>query len=815
MAETVPAYRRWLPHVVAVLVFMLFSVCYFSPQYSGRAIPQSDVVMYEGMRHDIQEHRAQYGDDPQWTAGMFGGMPAYTVEMKYEGRLVKKLADALRFLGDPASLFFIAMIGFYIMLLCFGVNPWLAMAGGLSFGLSTYFYIIMQVGHITKMMAIAFAPPMIGAVWLAYRRNMWLGVALAGVCASIEISCSHPQITYYFFLAVAAMVVNEFVVALKEKRLPKFAKTSALLLVAGVLAVGSNASQLYYTYKYSKDSMRGPSELVFAGAEAANQTSGLDKEYATQWSYGKMETFNLFIPDLYGGSSSNVVSEQGPVAEVMAGSPYPLEYFRTYWGEQPGTSGPVYIGAVVIFFAVLGMFLVRGRNKWWIVAITALTVMLSWGKNFMGLTSLFLDYFPAYNKFRAVSMILVVAEWSLPLLAFLGLQRVWAGEIERKEFGRALKNTLYITGGVVLFFLILGGSLFSFTSTAESEWPAVLRAALAKERASMMRADAFRSLVFVLLSAGLVWAFYGAKVKRWVFVVLLSGLVLADMVPVNLKYLNHRSFVEKEAALAVSPTQTDLAIMADPDPDFRVLNRTVSTFNDATTSYFHKSIGGYHGAKLGRYQEMIDRYFLQPAGEKDPARQQLLMQGNMNMLNMLNTKYIIDRGEDGAEAAYVNDGALGHAWFVDAVKIAANANEELDAVAEIDPSTEAVVDRRFESQLSAADYVVDSTASIVLTDYRLNHLTYETSNDRAGLAVFSEIYYAFGWKAYLDGAEVPHMRADYILRAMEIPAGVHKVEFVYSAPNFRTITNITLLCSLLLIAGVAGVAVYYTVKKKK
>ncbi len=798
---------RILPYLAALAAFVLVCTLYFKPQYEGMALRQGDMVQVEGMKKDIADYRAEHHEDPQWEGRMFGGMPSYLIDFDYQGRAVRQVSNALYFLQQPASYIFIAMAGFFFMLLCFGVNPWLAIVGGLAYGLSTYFMLIIEAGHITKMVALAFAPPMVGAVFLTYRKNMWLGGVLAGIFGSLEIGANHLQITYYFGFVVAALVVNEAVRAYRERLMPRFLKRTGVLLLAGALAVGSNLILLWYVNDYSKDTIRGRSELTAQEADAPRH--GLDKDYVTAWSYGKMETFNLFIPNLMGGSSAGGFDEDGPVAEALAPYGYRAQapHFPAYWGDQPGTSGPVYIGAVIVFLFVLGMFLLGGFSKWWIAGVTLLAVLLSWGHNLMWLTDLFYRYFPYYGKFRTVSMFLVVAQWGLPLVGVLALQKLWDNGIPKERFRRALKYATGIAGGIALFFLLLGSWLFDFSGPSDAQMglPAEVLAAMRSERASMLRADAFRSLIFAALTAALVWAFYRRKIGRGLFVLLAAGLVLADLAGVDRRYLNYDTFVPERKAMEIAATDADRAILQDTEPGYRVANFTVSTFQDATTSYFHRTVGGYHAAKLRRYQDLIERH---------------LSRMNPKAYDMLNTKYFIVPGEGGAPTVQANPGALGPAWFVREAMFVPDADAEIAALETFDPATTAVVDERFRDAVGGATaFGADSAAKITLTDYKVNHLTYRYESPVEALAVFSEIYYPKGWTAYVDGEEAPYFRANYVLRAMRLPAGEHTVEFRFRAPHYGVLATVTYVSSLILLAGlialIAGAVVRARVRSDK
>lgn len=788
-------FKKSLPHVVALVVFAAITMLFFMPQYSGKSLRQLDMVQYWGMGKDIVEHRDLHGEDPQWTGNAFSGMPAYMVEMDYPGRLVKQLTDNVYFMGQPAAYMFLAMAGFYLMLLLFGVNPWLAMVGGVGYGLSTYFPIIIGAGHVTKMMAMCWVAPLIGSIYYAYRRNRYLGALLAGIFAAIEISCSHPQITYYFLFAILGLVIVEVVRAYKSRLWRQFTLTTLTLMGAAVLAVGSNLVQLYYVNSYTSDSTRGPSELT--ASSTSNTTSGLNKDYATAWSYGKGESFNLFIPNLVGGGSHSGFQKDGPVAESL--KKYNAQSIATqlpgYWGDQSFTEGPVYLGAVMVFLFVLGLFVVGGAMRWWMVGVTALSLMLAWGHNFMWLSDLFLDYFPMYNKFRSVSMILVLVQWTVPLLGIWGLNEILNGRVEAKKLDRSIKWSLAITGGFALFAAFVLPSFLSFSSMSDTlmKLPDDVVSAMQTERAGMLRGDSLRSLLFVVLAAVAVWVYSKGYVKSTVMVSSLLLFTLVDLYNVDKRYLPDTKYHPVQTAKTMSMTDNDKQIRQDTT-NYRVANFSVDPFTDASTSYFHRSVGGYHAAKLRRYQDLIDAH---------------LTKQNMAVYDMLNTKYII-----APDGVHQNQSAAGNAWFVEDVVFVDNANQEITSLGEPawNPRNKAFVDRRFEGQLKGMTTpVVDSSSSIALTNYKVNHLTYKSSAREPQVALFSEIYYDKGWTAYVDGTRVPYFRADYVLRGMVVPAGDHTIEWRFAAPNFALLVGITATCSLILLLGALGMIVYQLV----
>lgn len=787
--------KSFWPHVVAVASFLAISYAYFYPQLSGQVLNQHDNQMYIGMSKEVNDFRAKTGEEALWTNSMFGGMPAYLISTVYKTNLIKYVEKVIQVGQRPAAYIFVTMLGFYILLLAFGVDCWLALVGAVAFGFSSYFFIILQAGHNSKMDALSYIAPMIAGIWLAYKGRYLLGAALAGLFLGLEINAGHLQITYYGAILVLFLMGYIVYHTVKHKTWDKFIKGSAVLVVASVLAIGANFSSLWFTYDYGKDSIRGKSELTH---NKDNQTSGLDKDYATDWSYGKWETFDLFIPNLMGGSSMSGVGTDSELYKTLSSSGVPnateiAQSVPAYWGPQPMTSGPVYLGAIVVFFFFFGLFFLRGSLKWWLLGATVLAIMLAWGKNFMPLTNFFLDHVPGYNKFRTVSMILVIAEFTVPFIGFLALKPIISGDFDKERFLHSFKWSLGITGGIALFFMLFGGSLFDFNTSFEAQWPHNIAEALWSDRAALLKADAFRSLIYVLLAAGLLLAYVYKKVDKKLFVMGLLALVLLDMWTINNRYLNSKNFeMASKAKVPFTPSVADLQILKDTLPDYRVYNLTVSPFNDASTSYFHKSIGGYHGAKLRRYQELIDHQ---------------ITAGNMAVLNMLNTRYFIVQGHDGPEARF-NPGALGNAWFVDTLKVVPNADEEMAALTHFNPASEAVVDQRFSSLFSKEIFTPDSTDRIVLTSYAPNKLDYSYRLGADRPAVFSEIYYAKGWHASIDGKPAPHFRVDYVLRAMMLPAGEHTVEFVFKPKMFAVGKSVDLISSLILILAVFGALGY-------
>lgn len=824
---------KTFPLAAAIVIFFVAAALYFIPQFRGEVLPQHDVIQYEGMTRDINDMRDRTGEDPQWTGGMFGGMPAYLINVEYPAQLVKNyVGKVVRWLDTPAAFLFFAMTAFWIMLLIGGVNPWVGIIPALAYGFSTYFLLIIAAGHVTKMWALVYAPLMMGGAWMTLRKDVRIGAAVTALATALEIGANHPQITYYFLVAMAALWISEAVFAFREKRTGDFVRRTAALAAAGILALGANFAPLWYTAQHSPETIRGGSELA---ETVETDTRGLDLDYATAWSYGKVETFNLLIPDFMGRDSATTLPADGQTAAELTdigrslGAPSLGSWARqlpAYWGTQPYTGGPTYLGAAALFLALLGAFWSQGRNKWWIIAVSLLMILLAWGRNFMGFTELAFKIMPGYNKFRTVSMTLVVVQWAVPLLGAFALMQLWKGGMPRERIRKGIAWAAGITGGLCLLFALAGGSLFDFGRAAsadqmsdtfrqvfaanglqsyidrgmDAEWGDAVAQAIAADRAGMMQADAWRSLGMILLAAGCVALWAARRIGRGVAVALLAAVMLLDLVPVDRRFLSDENFVSPRRT-QVTPSAADRAIMQDTEPGYRVLNLTVSPFNDATTSYFHRSVGGYHGAKLARYQDLIDRYL----NDLNPA-----------VLDMLNTRYLIVPGEDGQPRAQRRTSAFGAAWFVDSLAGAASAQEEIDLLEKANLRTTAVVDDRLAEKIEPQAPTPETLASarIGLTEYRPNYLRYEYSAPEKAVAVFSEIYYDKGWTAYVDGKESPYFRADYVLRAMELPAGKHVVEWRFRAPGWNTVEAVTGICSALILLGAAA-AIVYAFRKKK
>jgi hypothetical protein len=806
--------KSYLPHAVAVLLFTVLSFAYFYPVLEGKVLKANDSMVAKINAKEIQDFRAKYDKEPLWTNSLFCGMPAYLISTTYPGNLFKHVDTGLRIFGMPVAVIFLAMAGFYVLLLMFGVNPWLAIVGAVGYGLSSFLFQIIAAGHNTQAIALAYMAPMIGGVYYAYRKDAIKGALFTALFLALELLANHPQMTYYGLIILLVFVITEFIYSIKEKSILKFLKTSAILAVPVIIAIGINFAFLYTTYEYGKYSMRGKSDLV---TESKNVSTGLKKDYITQWSYGIDETLNLLIPNLKGGSSEPFERDSETVKILRKnGNASEANMLPKYWGTQLGTEGPHYLGAIVIFLFVLGLILIKGRDKWWLLIATVLSIMLAWGKNFMPLTDLFIDYFPGYNKFRSVTFILIIAQFCIPLLGFLALKEVYFSEAPRKKLSKGLITALSITGGVVLLLLLIPGIAGSFLNQYEINYPAWLKTPLIADRKELLRSDALRSLILILLASGSIFGFLYNKLKKEYSILILGLLILFDLWSVDRRYLNADRFV-KPAVMqkAFAQTVADAAILKDPSYN-RVWNRSVSTFNDnSPTSYFHKSIGGYHGAKLKRYQELIDSslgrdiYRFDSVATSVRSEAELMpIFDNTPIFNMLNTKYIIYNPD---APPLLNSHALGNTWFVEKPMLVENANAELSTLNEINPEKEAVIDDIFKDQITRSSYPGEEGDKIELVSYRANELVYKYSASGERLAVFSEIYYPAGWKSFVDGNENKYFRANYVLRAMIVPEGNHEIKFVFEPASYINGNRISLASSILLIlllAGYIGIKIY-------
>lgn len=816
--------------LLPVLVFVLLSFVYFCPDViEGKILFQHDTQQGLAIGHEAKTYAEETGEMPRWTGTVFSGMPTFQIAPSYASNEPLKGLQKIYnlWLVSPVSLLFIMMLGFYILMLSLNVRWYLAAFGAIAYAFSSYFFIIIAAGHIWKFITLAYIPPTIAGIVLAYRGKYLLGGALAALFGALQIMSNHVQMSYYFLFVILFIVGAYFEDAWRNKTLPKFFKASAVVFVAALIGVAANLSNLYHTYTYSKETMRGKSELVETGDAAKQTSSGLDRDYITNWSYGIGETWTLLVPNFKGGSSSAPLS-QSETAMEKANPVYSSLYnsFPQYFGDQPWTAGPVYVGSFVLFLFVLGCFIVKGPLKWALLGATFFSIVLAWGKNFMPLTDFFIDYIPMYNKFRAVSSILVIAEFTIPLLAIFALKRVLDEPGIWKKYKKAFGISLALTAGVALLLAVAPGSLGSdFVPAQETQMlqnavdrqmiPANelsgILANLAEMRGALVSADALRSFIIICIGCALLWLHATGKLRQSLTVAGIAVLCLADMWTVNKRYLHDDQFVPRSIQTETfNKTKTDELILQDTDPNYRVLNFATDTFNENTTSYWHKNIGGYHAAKLRRYQEMIERHI---SPEMQAAYQAIAAAGGemdsvdaskFRVLNMLNTKYFIfPAGQQGQTAPVLNPYANGNAWFVKNVQYVDNANQEIDALKSILPAETAVVDVRFKNVLKeTADAYKDSLSTIRLTSYEPNRLVYETENAGDGIAVFSEIYYPDGWQATIDGQAAELGRADYILRTMYVPAGKHTIEMRFDPKSLHVTESIAYGALALLVIGI-------------
>lgn len=820
--------KKILPDLIAIVVFAVLSFAYFFPaDIENRILFQHDIAAGAGAGQESLEYREQTGERTRWTNSIFGGMPTYQISPSYDSgeplQWVQKVYQL--FLPNYVNLTFIMMVGFYILLRAFGMSVWLAGLGGIVWAFSSYFFILISAGHIWKFITLAYIPPTIAGIVLAYRGKLLWGGVVTALFIALQITSNHVQMSYYFLFVILFFVGAYFEDAWSKKTLPQFFKASAVLFVAALIGVAANLSNLYHTYTYSKETMRGKSELVQTG-DAAKQTSdGLERDYITQWSYGVDETLTLLVPNFKGGAS--IPLSQNGVAMQKANPTYSSLYgqLTQYFGDQPMTSGPVYAGAFVLFLFILGCFIVRGPLKWALIGATFFSIVLAWGRNFMPLTDFFIDYIPMYNKFRAVSSILVIAEFTIPLLAIFALKRVLDNPEIIKTDKKAMGVSLALTAGVALLMYFAPGIFTNFVPAQEvqmlqnavnqqmipaNELSGIL-ANMSEMRAAMVSADAIRSFFIIIGGCVLLWLYAIGKLRKMPVILGITILCLVDMWGVNKRYLHDDQFISNSTQTETfNKTKSDELILQDKSLDYRVLNLATNTFNENNTSYWHKSVGGYHAAKLRRYQEMIERHIspeMQAAygaiaaagGEMDSVDA-----SKFRVLNMLNTKYfILPAGQQGQTVPVLNPYASGNAWFVDKVQYVDNANQEIEALSNILPTETAVVDARFKDTLKGVtEGYKDSLSSIQLTTYEPNRLVYETNNAKDGVAVFSEIYYPDGWQVTIDGKPADIARADYILRTMYIPAGKHTIEMRFDPKSLHVTEGIAYGALALLLIGI-------------
>ena len=829
-------YKKFLPDVVVVLVFAIISFAYFLvPVTQGKILFQHDASAGVGSAQELTEYQNRTGETTRWTNSIFGGMPTYQMSPSYQSTdgLLQVMNAYHLWLPDNVWFLFAYLLGFYILLRAFDFRQTLAALGSIMWAFSSYFLIIIAAGHLWKVMALAYLPPMIAGIVLAYRGRYLSGFIVTALFTAFEIKANHVQMTYYYLFIILFMVIAYLVKAVREKQLTGFMKSTGVVAAAAVIGIAINLSSLYHTWQYQKESMRGKSELV--KKDAANQTSsGLDRDYITQWSYGIDETLTLLVPDAKGGAtvplSKNATAMAKADPQIQSMIPQLYDAIPQYFGTQPGTSGPVYVGAFVLFLFILGLFIVRGSMKWALLAATVLSVLLAWGHNFMGFTNFFLDYIPMYAKFRTVASILVIAEFTIPLLAALALKKIVdEPEVLTKQM-KFVYISLALTAGVALLIALFPGMMEPFISDQERQMITSIQGMdgntantilsnIAAMREAMVSADAWRSVIIILIGFALLFLYKMKKLRADYMVICMAVLCLVDMWQVDKRYLNDEMFVPKsERDMPHQATSTDLAIMKDKSLDYRVLNLASNTFNENETSYFHKSIGGYHPAKLRRYQEMIDAYI---APEMQAAMQAIAAKnGNMQevagakvfpVLNMLNTKYFILPLQGGATMPLQNIYAQGNGWFVDKINYVADANAEYSGVGKIDVRHEAVADKKFEAALGQAK-ANDSTAIVKLDKYEPNNLQYTVNSKNGGVVVFSEIYYP-GWTATIDGQPAELGRVNYILRAVSVKPGKHTVVLDFHPTSISTTETIAYIAIVILLLAIAG-AGYMEWRKK-
>ncbi len=865
-------YKNYLPHAAAIVVFAIITLFYFKPLLSGKVLRQDDIARHKGMSKEIADYRAAHNEEePLWTNSMFGGMPAYQISTKYPGNWINSLDRVFKlYLPHPGAYLFLYCLGFFILLLCLDITPWLALVGAVAYGLSSYFLIIIEAGHNSKANALGYLPALLGGVILIFKGRHWLGLAVATLFTALELNANHVQISYYGYILIGFVIAGYFITAIKQKELAKFFKGLVFFILASIIGLLPNAGNLSTTNEYGQYSTRGKTELtiksnlkknkglddqaVAASSEIAsepekeqyekNTTTGLDADYATQWSYGIGETFTFLIPDFKGGASSAIRNaDPNSLKKVNADYRDQVAGSSAYFGDQPFTSGPVYIGAIIIFLALLGMFIVKNAIKWPLFFATVLAVALAWGSNFMPLTEFFMHHVPGYNKFRAVAMILVLAELTLPLLAILAIAEMlkvknWEDKIHlsvlKKEI--SLKRLVIMVAAVVGGFCLLGylapdfvnnfqasfeeGRMINEAVRAGNEEQRVRQAVgefmpqLEMARKAIFKSDAMRSLIFILLALGTLFLYFTNKIKKELFFASLGLFIAIDLWTVDTRYLNAQSFITKEQneQLIATKTPADEEILKDPTLDYRVLNLSVNTFNDASTSFYHKSVGGYHGAKLKKYQELIDfdiykeiDYFYKHAGKafaSDSATKDLM--ARLNVINMLNTRYfILPGGEGRPEMPLLNKQANGNAWFIKTLFPVPSADDEILALRKIDTKTQAVCHEKFVKEFHLKDSY-SGEGKIKLKSYLPNQLVYESDSRTDEFAVFSEIYYPKGWNAYVDGKVLPHVGVNYVLRGMLVPAGKHEIVFKFEPETYKRGNAIALLGSILLILTVGA-----------
>ena len=794
-------------HLVSLLVFIIAALLYFHPVLKGEKLSQSDITQHIGMAKEVNDYRLATGLEPYWAESAFSGMPTYQIGTYFPHDYLSYLDRLIRFLPRPADYLFLYFLGFYIMLIAFKVDWKLAIMGSLAFGFSTYLMIIFGAGHNAKAHAIAYMPLVLAGVIYVFKKKYLTGFTLTAVATALEIKANHPQMTYYLLYAIFILAIIELIEAIKKKKITQFTSQSLIIITAMLLAVGVNSTRLMATKEYSDFSTRGNTELTINSDGTPKEvSSGLSKDYITQFSYGISETFNLLVPRYMGGGTverldknSNTYKHVSSIASPKQAEGFTKQVY-TYWGDQLIVEAPAYVGAVIIFLFFLGLFLVKGKLKYWLVASTVFSIVMSWGRNFEFLTNFFIDYVPLYNKFRAVSSFQVIAELCIPLLGILAVKEFIFTEISKKEKLEAIKKAFYVTSGLILIGLFYAISFSTFEGLRDanySQYEGLLDAVIS-DRKSLLYNDSFRSLVLISVSFSILWLFLKQQINKIKVIIVFTLLILFDLVQVNLRYVNEDDF--KQARKIDKPftaSNADLQILKDKT-HYRVANFSGDPFQDGRTSYFHKSIGGYHAAKMGRYQDLIEFQ---------------LGKQNMQIFNMLNVKYFIIPDDNGKEEAQQNPNANGNAWFVNEIKYVQTANEEIKALDSLNTKKIAILkDLNSYGFEDSKKYNIDSLATIKLTKYSLNAISYESFSNQNEFAVFSEIYYKDGWNAYIDGELKPHLNVNYVLRGLEIPAGNHHIEFKFEPKVIQTGSTISLMSYVLLFLIPLG---WFLYNKKK
>ncbi|HYG39829.1 MAG TPA: YfhO family protein [Cytophagales bacterium] len=810
-----------LPHLLVVFTFITLTFIYFKPAvFEHKGMKQHDILEYQGSAEEIIQHREKYSEEPLWTNSMFGGMPAYLISTIHKGELIQKVANTIfGIFPHPSGVILINLISFYILLLAFGVRPLYAAVGAFAFAFASYNLVSLVAGHNNRVKALGYAPMVLAGVILVFRNRLFTGFIIAAIGVALNVGSNHYQITYYLCFILFLVGIVELIYAVKEKSQTSFLKKVGVLVLAAIIGLGANFGSFLTTFEYSKFTMRGGAELTPKETSLTNSNGGLDKEYAFRWSYGIFETFSLIIPNIQGGASIQALDKESHYYKSLVGNGVAYgqaeEYIQnvpTYWGDQESVAGPNYFGSIICFLFVLGLLVLDDKIRIWLIAATVIAIVLSWGKNFSTLNYFVFDFLPGYNKFRSVSWTLTIAQICVPIGAILALNKI----IEEKYSKALFKKLLIaagITGGLCLLFGLFGG-MASFKGAVDEQLasqPAWLLDALKADRESLLKSDAWRSFFLILIASGLLWAAWKEKLSKTATVVIIGFLILFDHWVVDKRYLNDNNFERRVSEQHFQPTQADQAILQDSS-NYRVLNLTGSPWQEARTSYYHKSIGGYSGAKMQRYQDLIEYSLSDEISRfiKNLQNRSIEFSG-LNALNMLNTKYFI-LGE-GAQEALRNDKALGSAWFISEINKVNTPDEEIEALDSIDPGTTAILDEsKFDQKKTS--FIVNDSAFIQLKNYKANHLIYQSENANEGFAVFSEVYYPKGWKAYIDGTETPIKRVNYILRALEIPAGKHKIEFKFEPKSYSIGNLVSMISSIFLMVCSLGGVVYWGVKKK-